>query len=95
MAKKNWKLIGLVLLISLIVCPMTYADKDKTGEVQKIEKQMWEAAKKLDFERAAALRDKLKKLKMSSTSKHIEKEENCGYRLFCGSYCREKRRPAT
>lgn len=63
MVKKNWKLIGLVLLISLIACPLTYADKNKPNEASKIEKQMWEAAKKLDFERAAALRDKLKMLK--------------------------------
>jgi len=74
MAKKNWKLIGLVLLIALIACPMTFADKKKTGEASKIEKQMWESAKKLDFERAASLRDKLKKLKMSSTAKQIDKE---------------------
>ncbi len=74
MAKKNWKLIGLVLLISLIACPLTYADKEKPSEASKIEKQMWDAAKKLDFERAASLRDQLKKLKMSSESKQIEKE---------------------
>ena len=74
MAQKNWKLIGLVLLIALIACPMTFADKDKVSEVQKIEKQMWESAKKLDFERAASLRDRLKKLKMSSSAKQIEKE---------------------
>ncbi|MBC8472216.1 MAG: UvrB/UvrC motif-containing protein [Planctomycetes bacterium] len=35
---------------------------------------MWESAKKLDFERAASLRDQLKKLKMSSGAKQIEKE---------------------
>ena len=74
MAKKNWKLIGMVLLISLIACPLTYADKEKASEASKIEKQMWDAAKKLDFERAASLRDQLKKLKMSSESKQIEKE---------------------
>ncbi len=74
MEKKNWKLIGLVLLIGLIACPLTYADKVKAGELSKIEKQMWESAKKLDFERAASLRDQLKKLKMSSTAKQIEKE---------------------
>ena len=74
MAKKKWKLICLVLLIGLIACPLTYADKEKAGEVSKIEKQMWESAKKLDFERAASLRDQLKKLKMSSETKQIEKE---------------------
>ncbi len=74
MVKKNWKLIGLVLLISLIACPLTYADKEKAGEASKIEKQMWDSAKKLDFERAASLRDQLKKLKMSSGAKQIEKE---------------------
>ncbi len=74
MAKKNWKLIGLVLLISLIACPLTYADKEKASDASKIEKQMWESAKKLDFERAASLRDQLKKLKMSSTAKQTEKE---------------------
>ncbi len=74
MVKRNWKLIGLVLLISLIACPLTYADKEKASEASKIEKQMWESAKKLDFERAASLRDQLKKLKMSSGAKQIEKE---------------------
>ena len=74
MVKRNWKLIGLVLLIGLIACPLTYADKEKAGELSKIEKQMWESAKKLDFERAASLRDQLKKLKMSSATKKIEKE---------------------
>jgi len=74
MVKRNWKLIGLVLLISLIACPLTYADKEKASEASKIEKQMWESAKKLDFERAASLRDQLKKLKMSSEAKQIEKE---------------------
>jgi len=74
MVKRNWKLIGLVLLISLIACPLTYADKEKASEASKIEKQMWESAKKLDFERAASLRDQLKKLKMSSETKQIEKE---------------------
>jgi len=63
MAKKNWKLIGLVLLIGLIACPLTYADKEKAPDASKIEKQMWESAKKLDFERAASLRDQLMKLK--------------------------------
>jgi len=74
MAKKIWKMIGPVLLISLMACPLTYADKEKASEASKIEKQMWDAAKKLDFERAASLRDQLKKLKMSSESKQIEKE---------------------
>ena len=74
MVKKHCKLVGLVLLIGLIVCPATYADKDKGGMASQIEKQMWEAAKKLDFERAAALRDKLKQFSMSSEIKQVEKE---------------------
>jgi len=74
---RHWKLIGLVLLIGLMACPVTYADKDKGGmgsQIKQIEKQMLDAAKKLDFERAASLRDQLKKLKMSSGAKQIEKE---------------------
>jgi hypothetical protein len=74
MVKRNWKLIGLVLLIGLMVCPLTYADKDKPSDASNIEKQMWEAAKKLDFERAASLRDQLKKLKTSTLAVKIEKE---------------------
>lgn len=74
MAKKNWKLIGLVLLISLIACPLTYADKEKASEASKIEKQMWESAKKLDFEQAASLRDQLKKLK-GETERKVTKAE--------------------
>ena len=77
MVKRHWKLIGLVLLIGLMACPVTYADKDKGGmgsQIEQIEKQMLDAAKKLDFERAASLRDQLKKLKMSSENKQIEKE---------------------
>jgi hypothetical protein len=74
MAKRNWKLIGLVLLIGLITCPLTYADKEKAGEASKIEKQMWESAKKLDFERAAALRDKLKMLK-GEFERKVSKED--------------------
>ena len=38
-------------------------EKDLTREVKKVEKEMLEAAKNLEFERAAALRDQLKKLK--------------------------------
>jgi len=71
---RHWKLIGLVLLIGLMACPVTYADKDKGSQIKQIEKQMLDAAKKLDFERAASLRDQLKKLKMSSGAKQIEKE---------------------
>jgi RNA polymerase-interacting CarD/CdnL/TRCF family regulator len=74
MVKRNWKLIGLVLLISLIACPLTYADKDKAREASKIEKQMWESAKKLDFERAARLRDKLKMLK-GEFEREVSKED--------------------
>ena len=77
MVKRHWKLIGLVLLIGLMACPLTYADKDRGGmrsQIEQIEKQMLDAAKKLDFERAASLRDQLKKLKMSSDAKQIEKE---------------------
>ena len=69
MVKRHWKLIGLVLLIGLMACPVTYADKDREGmgsQIKQIEKQMLDAAKKLDFERAASLRDQLNKLKMSS-----------------------------
>lgn len=72
MVKRNWKLIGLMLLISLIACPLTYADKEKASEASKIEKQMWESAKKLDFERAASLRDQLKKLKSKKKDKDDE-----------------------
>jgi len=74
MVKRNWKLIGLVLLISSIACPLAYADKDKPSEASKIEKQMWEAAKKLDFERAASLRDKLKMLK-GEFERKVSKED--------------------
>ncbi len=77
MRLRNWKLFGLVLLVGLMVCSFTYADKQKanpSSNTEQIEKQMWDASKKLDFERAAALRDQLKKLKMSSEAKHIEKE---------------------
>lgn len=77
MRLRHWKLIGLVLLIGLMACPLTYADKDKAGmasRIEQIEKQMWDASKKLDFERAASLRDQLKKLKMASENKQIEKE---------------------
>lgn len=74
MAKRNWKLIGIVLLISLIACPMTYADEEKSAEASKIEKQMWEAAKKLDFEKAAFLRDHLKKLNGES-ERQVTKDE--------------------
>jgi excinuclease ABC subunit B len=38
-------------------------EKDLTREVKKVEKEMLDAAKNLEFERAAALRDQLKKLK--------------------------------
>jgi excinuclease ABC subunit B len=38
-------------------------EKDLTREVKKVEKEMLEAAKNLEFERAANLRDQLKKLK--------------------------------
>jgi excinuclease UvrABC nuclease subunit len=74
---RHWKLISLVLLIGLMVCPLAYADKQKANpasQIDRIEKQMWDAAKKLDFERAASLRDQLKQLKMSSETKQIEKE---------------------
>jgi hypothetical protein len=77
MGLRHWKLIGLVLLIALMVCPLTYADKQKVGtvsQIEQIEKQMWDASKKLDFERAASLRDQLKKLKKASENKQIEKE---------------------
>ena len=37
--------------------------KDLSGEIKKLEKQMFEAAKTLDFEKAATLRDTIKKLK--------------------------------
>ena len=74
MVKRNWKLIGLVLLISLITCPLTYADKAKPSEASKIEEQMWEAAKKLDFERAASLRDQLKMLK-GEFERKVSKED--------------------
>ncbi len=74
MVKRNWKLIGLVLLIALIACPLTYADKEKAGEASKIERQMWESAKKLDFERAASLRDKLKMLK-GEFEREVSKED--------------------
>jgi hypothetical protein len=77
MRLRHWKLFGLVLLIGLMACSLTYAEKQKAStvsQIEQIEKQMWDAAKKLDFERAAALRDQLKKLKMSSEAKHIEKE---------------------
>jgi len=65
MVEKHWKLIGLVVIISLMACPVTFADKDKgsvASRVEQLEKQMWNAAKKLDFERAASLRNKLKEL---------------------------------
>lgn len=77
MRLRDWKLIGLVLLIGLMACSLTYADKDKAGmasRIEQIERQMWYAAKKLDFERAASLRDQLKKLKMASENNQIEKE---------------------
>ena len=77
MVKRHWKLFGLVLLIGLMACPLTYADKEKVSmasRIEQIEKQMWDASKKLDFERAASLRDQLKKLKMASENKQIEKE---------------------
>jgi len=77
MVKRHWKLIGLVVLIGLMACPVAYADKDGEGmgsQIEQIKKQMLDAAKKLDFERAATLRDKLKHLKMSSETKQIEKE---------------------
>jgi hypothetical protein len=74
MVKKNWKLIGLVLLIALIACPLAYADKEKAGDASKIEKQMWESAKKLDFERAASLRDNLKMLK-SEFERKVSQED--------------------
>jgi excinuclease ABC subunit B len=38
-------------------------EKDLTREVKKVEKEMLDAAKNLEFERAAVLRDQLKKLK--------------------------------
>ena len=38
-------------------------EKELTREVKRIEKEMFEAAKNLEFERAAYLRDELKKLK--------------------------------
>jgi excinuclease UvrABC nuclease subunit len=74
MVKRNFKLIGLVILTCLIVCPLTYADKNKASNASEIEKQMWQAAKKMDFEKAASLRDQLKKLKMSSSAEEIEKK---------------------
>ncbi len=77
MVKRHWKLIGLVLLIGLMACPLTYADKDKSraaSQMKQIEKHMWAAAKKLDFERAASLRDKLKQLKMASQLEQTEKQ---------------------
>ena len=37
--------------------------KDLTREVKRLEKDMFDAAKNLEFERAAQLRDQLKKLK--------------------------------
>jgi excinuclease UvrABC nuclease subunit len=74
MVKRNWKLIGLVLLLSLMVCSLTYADKGKPSDISKIEKQMWESAKKLDFEKAARLRDKLKMLK-GEFEREVSKED--------------------
>jgi hypothetical protein len=74
MVEKNCKLIVLVLLISIMICPLTYADKRRAAEASKIEKQMWEAAKKLDFERAAFLRDHLQKLDGES-ERRVKKEE--------------------
>jgi excinuclease ABC subunit B len=38
-------------------------EKDLTREVKRLEKEMLDAAKNLEFERAAHLRDELKKLK--------------------------------
>ena len=38
-------------------------EKDLTREVKRIEKEMLDAAKNLEFERAAHLRDELKALK--------------------------------
>ena len=38
-------------------------EKDLTRELKRIEKEMLECARNLEFERAAALRDELKKLK--------------------------------
>ncbi len=71
MVKKNFKLIGLVILTCLIVCPLTYADKDKASE---IEEQMWRAAKKMNFEKAAALRNQLIKLK-GEFEREVTKDE--------------------
>ena len=77
MVEKHWKLIGLVVIIALMTCPVTFADKDKgsvASRVEQLEKQMWGAAKKLDFERATSLRDQLKKLKMVPRIEQIEKQ---------------------
>ena len=38
-------------------------EKDLTRELKRLEKEMLEAAKNLEFERAAELRDQLKELK--------------------------------
>ena len=39
------------------------SEKDLTREVKRLEKEMLEAARNLEFERAAELRDRLKELK--------------------------------
>ncbi|MDD5544296.1 MAG: excinuclease ABC subunit UvrB [Acidobacteriia bacterium] len=45
------------------------ADPDKLGEViEKLEKQMKDAAKRFEFEKAASLRDKIKELKSKAVS---------------------------
>jgi excinuclease ABC subunit B len=41
------------------------SEKDVSKEIRRLEKDMLQAAKNLDFERAAALRDELKKLRES------------------------------
>ena len=38
-------------------------EKELTREIKRVEKEMLDAAKNLEFERAAQLRDNLKKLK--------------------------------
>ena len=39
------------------------SEKDLSAEIKKLEKQMFEFAKNLDFEKAAAVRDRLAELK--------------------------------
>ena len=57
------------------------SEKELSAQIKKLEKQMFEFAKNLDFEKAAAVRDQLAELKarvLGSSVPHIPQTERKG-----------------